>query len=214
MAALGEVPFGQYYGSVDATPLFVVLAGAYYQRTGDLALIRAIWPNLEAALHWIDVYGDRDHDGFLEYDRHSSKGPGAPGLEGFARRRVPRGRPTGGGPIALCEVQGYVYAARRAAAQLAAALGEAQQASQLLNQAQLLRERFERAFWCDDLSTYALALDGAKRPCRVRSSNAGQCLFTGIVSESTRRPPGRDAPELPFLLRLGRPHDRRRGSAL
>src|SRR5207245_7663156 len=84
-------------------------------------------------------------------------------------------------PIALCEVQGYVYAAQRSAADLAAVLGEKERSSQLLAQAETLRQRFEEVFWCEDLSTYALALDGSKRPCRVRTSNAGQCLFTGIV---------------------------------
>jgi hypothetical protein len=91
------------------------------------------------------------------------------------------------GPIALCEVQGYVYAARRAGAALAAVLGRGRQVAELAQQAETLRQRFERAFWCEELSTYALALDGDKRPCQVRTSNAGQCLFTGIASPERAR---------------------------
>jgi glycogen debranching enzyme len=91
------------------------------------------------------------------------------------------------GPIALCEVQGYVYAARRAGAALAAVLGLTERAAELERQAAALQEGFEQAFWCEDLSTYALALDGDKRPCRVRTSNAGQCLFTGIARPERAR---------------------------
>src|SRR5262249_34273959 len=86
------------------------------------------------------------------------------------------------GPIALCEVQGYVYAAKRYAAELASALGTNEKAAKLRFEADSLRDNFEHAFWCEDLSTYALALNGEKRPCRVKTSNAGQCLFTGIAS--------------------------------
>src|SRR5262249_58572259 len=86
------------------------------------------------------------------------------------------------GPIGLCEVQGYVYGARRSAALLAAALGHTSRAEELTRQAEALQARFEQAFWCEDLGTYALALDGKKRPCRVRTSNAGQCLLSGIAS--------------------------------
>ena len=189
MAALGEIPFGRYYGSVDATPLFVLLAGAYYERTGDLAFIESIWPNIEAALHWIDDYGDRDGDGFVEYDRQFAERAGPPGLEGFARRRVPRRRhdwPCRRSPCAKCRATSTPpgvpppswpphWATEPLAERAAAARRE------------LLRERFERAFWCEDLGTYALALDGDKRPCRVRTSNAGQCLFTGIADRERAR---------------------------
>ncbi len=139
MAALMEVPFARYYGSHDATPLFVVLADAYYRHTADLAFIEQLWPNIERALAWID------------------------------------------GPIALCELQAYVYAARLGAANLADALGRAERASQLRAQAATLRIRFEEAFWVEELGTYGIALDGDKRLCRVRTSNPGHCLFGGIV---------------------------------
>jgi glycogen debranching enzyme len=181
MAALGEVPFGRYYGSVDATPLFVYLAGAYYERTADRAFIAAIWPNLEAALGWIDHYGDADGDGLVEYARTTPHGLVHQGWKDSHDAIFHAdGRPAEP-PIALCEVQGYVYAARLAGARLAEILGHADRAEQLRHQAWDLRANFEHRFWCEDLSTYALALDGAKRPCRVRSSNAGQCLFTGIA---------------------------------
>jgi glycogen debranching enzyme len=182
MAALREVPFGQYYGSVDATPLFVILAGAYYERTADLTLIRRLWLPIKLALHWIDNYGDVDGDGFVEYRRRSTKGLVHQGWKDSHDSVFHADGGIAEGPIALCEVQGYVYAAKQAAAQLAAALGETEKAQTLQAQAQRLQEQFGQAFWCEELSTYALALDGKKRPCRVRTSNAGHALFAGIAS--------------------------------
>ena len=187
MAALKEIPFGCYYGSVDATPLFVLLAGAYFERTGDVAFIQSLRPNVEAALHWIDCYGDRDGDGFVEYDRQSADGLVHQGWKDSDDAIFHADGSPARGPIALCEVQGYVYAARRAGAALAAMLGDPKRAAQLRRQAEELRERFEQAFWCENLSTYALALDGDKQPCRVRTSNAGHCLFTGIAGPERAR---------------------------
>ena len=187
MAVLKEMPFGRYYGSIDATPLFVLLAGAYYERTGDRVFVESLWPHLEAALLWIDRYGDRDGDGFVEYHQQSSNGLLHQGWKDSDDAVFHADGTLARGPIALCEVQGYVYAARRAGAALAAALGRGRQATELARQAEELRQRFERAFWCEELSTYALALDGDKRPCQVRTSNAGQCLFTGIVSPDRAR---------------------------
>jgi glycogen debranching enzyme len=182
MAALKEMPFGRYYGSVDSTPLFVVLAGAYYERTGDRRLIEEIWPNIEAALLWIERYGDRDGDGFIEYDRLSSNGLLHQGWKDSDDAIFHAdGRPARG-PIAVCEVQGYAYAAWRAGAVLAAALCRPAFATKFASHAEKLRTRFEDVFWCDELSTYALALDGDKQPCRVRSSNAGQCLLSEIAA--------------------------------
>jgi glycogen debranching enzyme len=187
MAALGEIPFGRYYGSVDATPLFVLLAGAYYGATGDLGFVRTIWPNIVAALEWIDRHGDRDGDGFVEYARRSSHGLTAQGWKDSHDSVFHEDGELAEGPVALCEVQGYVYAARRHAAVLAEALGEPGRAEALRRKAEDLRRRFEEAFWCEDLSLYALALDGRKRPCRVRTSNAGQVLFTGIAAPDRAR---------------------------
>jgi glycogen debranching enzyme len=187
MAVLKEMPFGCYYGSVDATPLFVLLAGAYYERTGDRPFVEALWPHLEAALRWIDCFGDRDGDGFVEYHRQSVDGLIHQGWKDSDDAVFHADGTPAKGPIALCEVQGYVYSARRAGAALATALGRTEWAKELLRQAEALRERFEEAFWCEELSTYALALDGQKQPCRVRTSNAGQCLFTGIASPDRAR---------------------------
>jgi glycogen debranching enzyme len=182
MATLGEMPFGRYYGSVDATPLFVLLAGAYYERTADRPFAESIWPNVEAALAWVDDFGDRDGDGFVEYERRAVNGLTHQGWKDSDDAVSHADGSAANGPIALCEVQSYVYAARLAGAAMAAALGRPDRAAGLERQAERLREQFEAAFWCEDLETYALALDGQKRPCRVRASNAGQCLFGGIAS--------------------------------
>jgi glycogen debranching enzyme len=187
MAALGEIPFGRYYGSVDGTPLFVILAGAHLRRTGDRAFAEGLWPNVEAALGWIDRYGDRDGDGFVEYGRRSGSGLAQQGWKDSHDSVFHEdGRPAEG-PIALCEVQGYVYSAKRLAAEIAEALGHHDRAAELCRQAAELRRAFEERFWCEELSTYSLALDGRKRPCRVRTSNAGQCLATGIASADRAR---------------------------
>jgi glycogen debranching enzyme len=182
LANLGEIPFRRYYGSVDATPLFVILAAAYYDRTGDRAFIESIWPNIEAALQWIDRYGDTDGDGFVEYARRSPKGLVHQGWKDSKDAVSHADGTLADGPIALCEVQGYVYAAKRRAAEAAAMLGDIARAQDLMRQAQTLQERFTQVFWCAELATYCLALDGQKRPCRVRASNAGHCLFTEIAS--------------------------------
>jgi len=187
MAALGEVPFARYYGSVDATPLFVMLAGAYLERTGDRSFIESIWPNIELAVRWMDEYGDLDGDGFVEYQRRSGKGLEQQGWKDSQDSVFHANGALAEPPIALCEVQGYVYAARLRAAEIAEALGHRQRAAGLRAAAIRLRENFEAAFWCEALSTYALALDGRKQACRVRSSNAGQCLFTGIASADHAR---------------------------
>jgi glycogen debranching enzyme len=187
MAALGEIPFGRYYGSVDATPLFIMLAGAYYQRTGDLAFIKELWPNLERALQWLDTYGDLDGDGFVEYQRRSSNGLIQQGWKDSYDAVFHADGTIALPPIALCEVQGYAYAARCHAAELARALGWPDRAQELSAQAEALRQRFEKSFWCEELSTYALALDREKHLCQVRTSNAGHCLFTGIASPERAR---------------------------
>jgi glycogen debranching enzyme len=181
MALLGEVPFRRYYGSVDSTPLFVMLAGAYLDRTGDLATLRAIWPNIEAALGWIDQYGDADGDGFVEYGRRTEAGLANQGWKDSCDSIFHADGQLADGPIALCEVQAYVFAARVAASDIAEALGDATRAASLRAQSTTLRERFEHAFWDADLSLYALALDGQKAPCKVAASNAGHVLFTGLA---------------------------------
>jgi glycogen debranching enzyme len=184
MAALGEIPFGQYYGSHDATPLFVVLADAYFERTGDKALLEAIWPNIVAALCWIERDGDLDGDGFVEYLRRSPTGLVHQGWKDSEDSVFHDDGRLASGPIAMCEIQAYVYGALRGAARLAEALGLEQEVPPLLTKAAALRERFEREFWCPEINTYALALDGDKRRCIVRASNAGHVLLTDLVDQN------------------------------
>src|SRR6185312_13030633 len=125
MANLGEVPFARYYGSIDSTPLFVLLAARYYARTGDRATVERLWPHIERALHWIDTYGDRDGDGYVEYARRNDKGLLNQGWKDSTDSIFHADGRLADGPIALCEVQAYVYGAKRHAAVLACALGDA-----------------------------------------------------------------------------------------
>jgi glycogen debranching enzyme len=182
MAELGEVPFGCYYGTVDATPLFVMLAGAYLERTGDLGTALELWPSVEAALTWLDTHGDRDGDGFIEYGRRNDGGLVNQGWKDSNDSVFHEDGALAEGPVALVEVQAYAYGAWRAAAQMARRLKRRRdEISAMTQRATELRSRFDHAFWDEALGTYALALDGHKRPCRVRSSNAGHALLTGIA---------------------------------
>lgn len=181
MANLGEVPFGRYYGSIDSTPLFVMLAGEYLERTGDVETVRRLWPNIEAALNWIERYGDRDGDGFVEYERRTGQGLANQGWKDSHDAIFHADGRLAEGPIALVEVQAYVYAAWRAAEQIAARLADAKRADAFREKAEALRARFDDRFFDQALDTYILALDGDKKPCRVRASNAGHALFTGIA---------------------------------
>ena len=184
MSILGEVPFRRYYGSIDATPLFVWLAGQYLRHTGDIEFIKRIWPNIHAAACWLDNYGDRDGDGWIEYEGHKGNGLENQGWKDskdavfHADGRIPQG------PIALVEVQAYAYAARLAAAAIADELGEPDFAKSQRTAAADLKKRFDDAFWCDEIGMYALALDGRKRQCAVRSSNAGHVLLGELAGRS------------------------------
>jgi glycogen debranching enzyme len=182
MAATREVPFARYYGSVDATPLFVVLAAAYWRRTADLEFIRSIWPHITAALQWVDRYGDHDGDGFVEYARKSVDGLIQQGWKDSHDSVFYADGRMAAPPIALCEVQGYVYAAKRGAAELAQELGEHAEAKRWQDEAEALKRQFQQRFWCEQLGLYALALDGDKQPCEVASSNAGHALWAGIAA--------------------------------
>ena len=181
MANLGEVPFRLYYGSVDSTPLFVMLAGAYLDRTGDIESIAALWPNIAAALTWIDDYGDADGDGFVEYGRKTDEGLRNQGWKDSEDSIFHENGDLAEGPIALVEVQAYAYGAWNSAAAICRRIGREQEAADFELRAATLRQRFDQYFFCPDIGTYVLALDGEKRPCRVRSSNAGHALLTGIA---------------------------------
>ncbi|HKT77140.1 MAG TPA: amylo-alpha-1,6-glucosidase [Sphingobium sp.] len=183
MAELGEVPFRHYYGSIDSTPLFVMLAGAYLDRTGDAAFIASLRPHIEAALAWIDESGDRDRDGFVEYGRLTDQGLVNQGWKDSHDSVFHADGAIARGPIALAEVQAYVYGAWQAAAAIYAMLGDAERGADYRSRAEAFRDKFDAAFFDAQLGTYVLALDGEKRPCRVRSSNAGHVLFTGLARE-------------------------------
>jgi glycogen debranching enzyme/CRP-like cAMP-binding protein len=185
LARTGEIPHTPYYGSIDATPLFLILAVAYHDWTGDDALIRDLLPQIEAALSWCERYGDRDGDGYIEYARRSSKGLANQGWkdsgEGIMYRdgRFPRA------PLALVEVQGYLFAALQGTAHLFQALGGdyGARATELAARAATLRERFNRDFWMEEAQFYALGLDGAKEQIDAVTSNPGQALWGGIIEE-------------------------------
>ena len=187
MAALGEVPFGLYYGSVDSTPLFVMLDGLYAHRTGDWDLVRELWPAIEAALHWVNGPGDLDGDGFVEYRKPTGEAFVNLGWRSSVDAIFHADGALADGPIALAEVQAYVYAAKCLAAACAQRLGFAEQVAALEMQARELADRFEAAFWCPELETYAPALDGSKRQCRIRTSTAGHLLLTGIAAQERAR---------------------------
>jgi glycogen debranching enzyme len=187
MARNGELPHTPYYGSVDSTPLWLVLLGATYDWTGDAALVDRLWPHALAALDWIDHHGDRDGDGFVEYERRSDRGLVNQGWKDSSdaiRDRHGREAVT---PIALAEVQGYVFDAKRRLATLARMRGDEVLATRLERDAETLRQRFEDAFWVEDQRYYAMALDGDKHPADAIGSNAGQCLWTGIVAPDRAR---------------------------
>jgi glycogen debranching enzyme len=182
MARTREIPFGRYYGSVDSTPLFLVLVAAYLQRTGDIEFVRGIWPNVKRALEWIDRWGDADGDGFVEYARRSSEGLVQQGWKDSHDSVFHRDGTMADAPIALCEVQGYVYEGKLAVAGVARLLGEDELAATLTREAETLKRRFQAEFWCEEIGSYAIALDGDKHQCKVATSNAGHTLWSGIAA--------------------------------
>ena len=187
MARTGELPFRPYYGSVDATPLWLILFAATYDWTGDRGLVDRLWPNALRALDWIDHYGDRDGDGFIEYERRTPRGLVNQGWKDSSdgiRDRQGRLAPT---PIALAEVQGYVFDAKTRLAGLARMRGEEDLARRLVADAETLRRRFEESFWSEEQAFYVMALDGEKRQANAIASNAGHCLWSGIASPDRAR---------------------------
>lgn len=181
MVNLQEVPFQHYYGTIDATPLFVLLAGAYFERTADEAAIQQLWPHVQRAMEWMMHYGDRDGDGFLEYFSRNQHGLSNQGWKDSYDAIMHADGQLARAPIALCEVQGYAYAAYQAAARLAHVVQQPELAEAWEQKAIQLKKQFNASFWDDELQAYVLALDADKKPCRVMSSNAGQVLFTGIA---------------------------------
>jgi len=181
MARTGEVPFARYYGSVDSTPLFLWLLGRYVAVTGDLELAHELWPKAQLALEWIERWGDRDGDGYVEYSRETPGGLANQGWKDSWDAISHADGTLAAPPIALCEVQGYVYAAQLAIAEVATRLGRDGVADRLRGRAEKLKAAFARDFWLEEEQTVALALDADKRPCRVMSSNAAHCLAAGLL---------------------------------
>ncbi len=179
---IGLVPFDPYYGSVDSTPLWVILLGRYHRATNDIAFIRELAPNLERALEWIDQHGDRDGDGFVEYEARTPAGLVNQGWKDSWDAVVNTDGSLAEPPIALVEVQAYVYEAKLFAAVLFRALGEDQRARTLEAQAATLRGRFAEAFWMPSEGCHCLALDRHKRQVAVVASNTGHALYAGIAS--------------------------------
>ncbi len=181
MANTGEIPFGRYYGSVDSTPLFLWLMGRYVATTGDLQLAEELWPNAERALDWIGNYGDRDGDGYIEYQRETPRGLANQGwkdsLDSISHADGTLAKP----PIALAEVQGYLYAAYASLAEAAGRMNKHELRDHLREEARTLKTNFERDFWLKKEKLLALALDGEKRPCAVMASNGAHCLAAGLL---------------------------------
>jgi len=172
---------GSYYGTADATPLYLILFAEYVARTNDAELENRLWPAAEAALAWIDNYGDCDGDGFVEYRRRAFNGLDNQGWKDSWDSIAFAGGPLAEGPIALCEVQGYVYDAKTRMSALYARRGDLQQAERLRESAEQLRQRFDAAFWMPEQGTYAIGLDGRKQQVDSVASNAGHCLWSGIA---------------------------------
>lgn len=181
MSALGEVPFGLYYGGVDTTCLFVALAGAYLKRTGDVGTIRALWPNLIAAVGWMKDHGDIQGDGLISYQRAAETGLSNQGWKDSEDSIFHRDGRFPKGPVALLEVQGYAYAAWQAMADMARIVGDERQA-EWAGRAGAVQALVEERFWMEDEQFYAIALDGDGEQCRSIGSNAGHLLFTGLPS--------------------------------
>lgn len=183
LAGAGEIPHTPYYGSVDATPLWLVLLSYAYSWTGDLEAVRSLWPNALAALEWIDRYGDLDGDGYVEYERRSAKGLDNHGWKDSWNGVVYPDGSLVRGPIAMVEVQGYVYQAKVRASRLAEALGDAALSARLAKEAAQLKERFNRDFWIESEGYFGLAMGGDKQLVPTITSNPGHCLWSGIVDE-------------------------------
>ena len=183
MANCREIPYIPYYGSIDATPLFLITLESYIRWTNDSPFLEQIWPSAQAAAHWIIESGDPDGDTFLESRTVSQRGLVNQGWKDSHDAISHADGRLAEAPIALCEVQAYTYAAYHAMSYLAGRLGKAEEATRWLQAAETLQKNFLQQYWWEDESVFYLALDGEKRPCAVVTSNSGQCLWTGIVPD-------------------------------
>jgi glycogen debranching enzyme len=187
MTRCGEVPFGHYYGSVDSTPLWLVLLSETFNWTADEALVRELLPHAYRALEWIDRYGDLDGDGFVEFLCRSKRGLANQGWKDSWDANMHRDGSLATPPIALCEVQGYVYDAKYRMSLLLRRFGDTNRADQLRREATELARRFEKSFWSAERGYYAMALDAEKKPLEVISSNPGHLLWSRIITRERAR---------------------------
>jgi glycogen debranching enzyme len=183
LAATEQIPFTPYYGTIDATPLFLVLLTEYVKWTGDLQVVKDLESNIEAALMWINQYGDRDGDLFVEYHQEASKGIANQGWKDSGDSIVHRNGEYAATPIALSEVQGYVYQAKMGIASIYEALGQIDKAEALRDQSQVLKRKFDTEFWMEDVNFYAIALDRDKQQVGTITSNPGHVLFSEMLDE-------------------------------
>ncbi|MDM5317028.1 amylo-alpha-1,6-glucosidase [Fictibacillus sp. b24] len=183
LAATNQIPFTPYYGTIDATPLFLVLLSEYTKWTGDLTLAEQLLPNIEAALNWIDEYGDRDGDGFVEYHQESRKGIANQGWKDSGDSIVHRNGDYAETPIALSEVQGYVYQAKLGVAAIFEAEGKREEANKLREQAEILKKLYDEQFWMEDQQFHAIALDKDKKQVGTLTTNPGHVLFAEMLEE-------------------------------
>ena len=183
LARMNRIPHTPYYGTIDATPLFLILMSRYARWTGDLSLFHELRIAVERALHWIDKYGDVAGDGYVSYVGNGNKGLINQGWKDASDALVTEDGRFAEPPIALVEVQGYVYMAKMEIADLYDRIGEHEHATRLRAEARALRARFNHDFWIEAEGCYAMALEAGRHPCRVMSSNPGQALWTGIVEE-------------------------------
>ena len=187
MTRCGEVPFGPYYGSVDATPLWLVLLSETFNWTSDDELVREMLPHAYRALDWIDNYGDIDGDGFVEYLRRSPRGLINQGWKDSWDANIHRDGRIASPPIALCEVQGYVYDVKYRMSTLLRLFGDTERADKLRREAAELARRFDKVFWSSELGFYAMALDAEKKPLEVIASNPGHLLWSRIINRERAR---------------------------
>ncbi|MGE8203001.1 glycogen debranching N-terminal domain-containing protein [Heyndrickxia sp. NPDC080065] len=183
LAMTNQIPFTPYYGTIDATPLFLVLLTEYVKWTGDLEFFVQLKDHIESALNWIDQYGDRDGDGFVEYYQESAKGIANQGWKDSGDSIVHRNGDYGEAPIALSEVQGYVYQGKIGIAGLYEKIGDIEKAEKLRNEAEVLKEKFHQSFWMEDTQFYAIALDKEKKQVGTITSNPGHVLFSSMLNK-------------------------------
>ena len=211
LTAFEERPHSPYFGAADSTPLFLILLDEYERWSGDKELCRQLEREARAAIHWIDEFGDRDGDGYIEYERRNAE----TGLENQCWKDSWDSIAFADGtlaplPRATCEIQGYVYDAKVRTARLARQVwNDPKWAEQLEQQAEALKKRFNRDFWIEERSFFALALDGQKRKVDSLTSNIGHLLWSGIVEPDKVEPRGSPPDERQAIHRLGHSHDGR-----